>query len=175
MRPFETRFRFRLQSAFSIIELMVVLAIAAILIAIAVPNFKPTIDRQKITTASGDLYAALGLTRAEAIRRGARVDLNAISGNWENGWTISVVVGGVVEKIYTHEHLPTIVSVAAPTFGASLSYDGTGRARLATDSQIVVSGFWNFGIKGNPAFQRKLKINETGRPVLCDPLTDTSC
>lgn len=169
------------QAAFSMIELMIVLAIAAVLMALAVPNFKTTIDRQKITTASGDLYAAIGLTRAEAIRRGMRVDLKAISSNWQNGWTISVTNGaGVAEKIYSHSALPTGVKVAPPAFGDgvaddSVSYDGTGRARLKNDGLSVVNGVWTFTIDDNPAFKRTIEINTVGRPHLCDPTNPTGC
>ena len=166
----------RRHAAFSMIELMIVLAIAAILTVIAVPNFKQTIDRQKITTASSDLYAAIGLSRAEAIRRGTQVDLDAISGNWENGWSISVPSSsGPAERVYTHVSVPTTVKVDAPVFGTALSYDGTGRARLASDSQVVLSGFWTFTISNNPAYTRKVKINAVGRPQLCNPSVDPSC
>ena len=166
----------RRHAAFSMIELLIVLAIAAILLALAVPNFKQTIDRQKLTTASSDLYGAIGLARAEAIRRGTTVDLNAVSGNWENGWTISVpAASGAAHQVYTHAGLPDLVKVAAPTFGTTMSYDGTGRARLASDSQAVLSGTWTFSISGNTAFKRNVKINAVGRPLLCDPVADPSC
>ena len=166
----------RRQAAFSMIELMIVMAIAAILLVIAVPNFKQTIDRQKLTTAASDLYGAIGLARAEAIRRGTTVELNAVSGNWDKGWAISVpATTGAAQQIYTHAALPTLVNVAAPTFGTTMSYDGTGRARLASDSQAVLSGTWTFSINGNAAFKRKVKINAVGRPLLCDPVADPSC
>ena len=155
---------------------MIVLAIGTILLVIAVPNFKQTIDRQKLTTASSDLYAAIGLARAEAIRRGTAVELAAVSGNWEKGWTISAPApSGAAERIYTHADLPSLVKVAAPSFGTTLSYDGTGRARQASDSLAVLSGVWTFSISGNTTFQRKVKINAVGRPQLCDPLSDPSC
>lgn len=176
MRALDKRTRRHRQAAFSMIELMIVLAVAAILMAIAVPNFKQTIDRQKITAASGDLYAAISLTRAEAIRRGTQVNLDAASKNWADGWAITVPASsGPAESIYSHTRLPPTIDVKTPSFGATLSYDGTGRARLSTNSQAVLSGTWIFTISGNPAFVRKLNINALGRPQLCDPAVHPSC
>lgn len=58
---------------FSMTELMVTLAVAAILVAVAVPNFKSLIDSSTRTSTSNDLEVAINTARTEAVRRNATV------------------------------------------------------------------------------------------------------
>ena len=76
---------------FSLIELMIVLAIMAVLLTIAAPSFSRFIAGQRIKTASFELQTALMLARSEAIKRGpaATVTVAAKSSNWANGWTVT--------------------------------------------------------------------------------------
>ena len=61
------------QGAFTIIELMIVVSLLAILAAMAVPSFKPMMERENIAAQVNDLISALNLARSEAIRRGVKV------------------------------------------------------------------------------------------------------
>ena len=58
---------------FTLIELMVAVAMIAILSAVAAPSFSEMMVRSAIRSASSDLGADLNLARAEAIRVGGRV------------------------------------------------------------------------------------------------------
>jgi type IV fimbrial biogenesis protein FimT len=74
---------------FSLVELMVTVAIAAILMAIAAPSFSIFIDNQKLLTTATEFYSAVNMTRSEAIKRGAQVTLAANDGvAWTSGWTV---------------------------------------------------------------------------------------
>ena len=79
---------------FSLIELMVVVAIVAILASIAGPAFQEMLQKNRLTAASSALQASLNLARSEAIKRGpdAKVTLaaNTTAGSWSNGWTVFV-------------------------------------------------------------------------------------
>jgi len=61
------------QSGFTLLELMVALAVAGILFAIAVPNLRTFIQNNRLTAASNDLLASLQLARTEAVKRQANV------------------------------------------------------------------------------------------------------
>lgn len=87
----ENRFR-----GFSMIELMVTVAIIAIVATIALPSFNDVIVRNRIVSQSNELMAALSFARTEALRSNAEVGVcgrNADSngcdaGSWDRGWVV---------------------------------------------------------------------------------------
>lgn len=78
----------------SLIEVLVVMAIAAILLGIGVPNMQTFILNNRLASSTHEFYTALQLARSEAVRRGEQVTLMhggaAGSGNWGAGWTMCV-------------------------------------------------------------------------------------
>jgi type IV fimbrial biogenesis protein FimT len=82
------------------IELLVTLAVAAILATIAVPNFQNFMTTNRVVSLTNELVAALNYARSEAIKRGVPVtvcktaDPNvtnpvcSTSGGWQTGWVI---------------------------------------------------------------------------------------
>lgn len=83
---------------FSLIEMMVAVAVIAILAAVAVPNMQSMIASSALRTATNDVVAALAQTRSQAIKEGGRVTMCksangtscATTGDWEQGWIIFV-------------------------------------------------------------------------------------
>lgn len=71
-------------------ELMISVAIAAILLGIAVPNFKFQIEQGRFTAASNEIVTALNFARGEAIRRSRPVSVSRVDANWEDGWTVFI-------------------------------------------------------------------------------------
>jgi len=82
----------------TLVELMIALALAAILLAGAAPNWRAFLATAEIRDRSVALMRALGVARSEAIKRGTRVDLCpsadllrcAVSATWETGWLMFV-------------------------------------------------------------------------------------
>lgn len=82
----------------SLIELMVGIALLAILLAIAAPNFQGMTASSRLTSASNDLLGTLQQARAQAIRTGSRVTVckstngtqcNTTAGvGWDQGWIV---------------------------------------------------------------------------------------
>ena len=62
----------RKDKGFTLIEMMVVIAIMAIVSAIAIPNFYSYAAGMKLRSASRDLYSTLQNTRMKAIRQNTR-------------------------------------------------------------------------------------------------------
>jgi len=63
------------QVGFTLLELMVVLAIAGILMAVGIPAMGDFLRNGRITAAASDVMAALHFTRSEAIKRRQPVTL----------------------------------------------------------------------------------------------------
>ena len=80
----------RRQSGFTLTELMITVAVLAIVVTIAVPSFTNLINSNRLTAAANELVATVQTARMEAVRRNSSVVLcptvngTACSGtNWE--------------------------------------------------------------------------------------------
>ena len=77
------------QSGFTVIEIMVVIAIVGVLSAIAFPAMTDLIRTQKVRSAAYDLFADLTFARGEAIARGRNVTMTSNAGtDWLKGGMI---------------------------------------------------------------------------------------
>jgi type IV fimbrial biogenesis protein FimT len=169
------------RSGFSLIELMVVLAIAAILLGIGVPSFQVLLQNQRMTTTVNDLFAAINLTRSEAIRRGTRVDLvPADSKDWASGWVVFIdqdadqIPDAGEQIIYTHSSITggiAIESRFADSTAKYLAYNGTGRTRTNANPRTPQLG--NFLLSSEHA-SRRIVIGFLGRPRVCNPAMEKS-
>lgn len=82
----------RSSRGFTLVELMVTIAVLAILVAIAFPSFEASFRSNRVATSNNALLTALSMARSEAVRntRGggvcASADGNGCNGDWSNGW-----------------------------------------------------------------------------------------
>ncbi len=73
---------------FTLLELLVALAVLAILLTIAIPSFTTTLDRQRIDSAADSLASGLAFTRLEAIKRNRVVTIAPMGEDWNSGWRV---------------------------------------------------------------------------------------
>ncbi len=93
-KPFSTRSLPQSRSAgFTLIELIVAVAILAILVAVAVPSFRELSLNNRSTSTTNELMADLAMARSEAVKNARRGRVQAKAGGWNNGWTVAVEVG----------------------------------------------------------------------------------
>jgi len=80
-------------TGFTLIELMVTVAIAGVVLGIGIPSFNEAIRNSRLTTSANELISALNLTKSEAIKRGVQVTMRrkgTTSKHWEEGWDVFV-------------------------------------------------------------------------------------
>ena len=141
---------------FTLIELTVTLAIAAILAAIAMPSVATMMVGNRIRTSGTDLMSALLLARSEAIKRNAQVAVQPTSGNWAQGWTVAAVASG--EQYDVKNALGTDVQVSGPSVG--VVYDRNGRLAAFGTANIELSDVQS------RATPRCLTIDLSGMPKI---------
>jgi type IV fimbrial biogenesis protein FimT len=107
-------------SGFSLTELMVAVAMLAIIASIAVPSMSEIIRNQRAKSVAVDLVSDLSVARSEAIKRNSTVSIEPAADGWNKGWSIksgSTTIG---------EHGP-ISGAVAITNGGSVSFNWSGR------------------------------------------------
>ena len=150
---------------FTLIELMITIAIAAILLTIAIPGLQGFVNENRMTTLTNELVTDLMVAKTEAVRRGVAVSLcirnaagdncNAV-GSWENGWIaftdaapLGSVDAGTILKV--HNPLPTGVTITSSN--AVVTYRPSGNIGAPGTFTLCRPGF----------FGRSLSVSSTGR------------
>lgn len=78
----------RFGNGFSLIEMLIAIAVVAIILTIGMPSFKAMFDGNKLKGGSDALYFMLNLAKTESIKRNANIYLAVQSGeNWCVGIT----------------------------------------------------------------------------------------
>jgi prepilin-type N-terminal cleavage/methylation domain-containing protein len=75
---------------FTLIELMIVVTIAAILITIGAPALGEFMADQRVRTAASDIAAEIAFARAKAIENSRRAFIERTGALWRNGWRVYV-------------------------------------------------------------------------------------
>lgn len=146
--------RARLTSGFSLVELIIAIAILAILLAIGLPSFQGSLRSNRVTSTTNELIASISLARSEALRNpGGAVlctteDGATCGGNWNNGWMVWVDVdgdgapGGPNDRVLRYVQGKNQMNVTATSpggaaFASSITFDNRGRADLFTRTITV--------------------------------------
>ena len=146
----------RTQQGFTLVELMVAMAVMAILITVAVPNFTSYILNQRVKTSAFELAAALSYARSEAIKLNTDIRLSRASADW-NGWTMVRVDNGAVLRVWERPGRLDISTAPAVT---AINFQRDGRA----DSLVT---FTLCDADGSGQVSRRLiRIDPSGRASL---------
>lgn len=166
-------------SGFTIIELMVIMAILAITLALGIPQINNVVMDSRRVDALNRLSANLAFARSEAIKRTTAVSLTAgdIAGNnwapnWHQGWTVYIDTDNdgaftIGEELREEGsmNLPlntTITCVAPPRcIGGDIVFSSDG----SVNAQITL------GLRDTADIDadRNLAISATGRVSIIDP------
>jgi len=135
----------RTMRGFTLIELMVTLAVLAILTMVAVPNFRDTIRRSRVSAASNALLADLHYARAEAINRGQLVSLCPSSNGssctaggaaWEAGWLVYTYPAGAASANAAYAAGNILLRVADAREGVAVRASSTDVVSFGQQGQL---------------------------------------
>ncbi len=179
------------QNGFTLIELVITMAIAAILLLVAVPGFQAFQRNSQLSSLANSLLVAINTAKAEAMKQNASAYVIPASGaDWGTGWI--VFVDKDRSQTYSESGDGTVMKQEAPASYFTISGNGTATGAdpyLTFDS----SGFsrkkdgsypenLTLTIKRNDVStatqneeMRRIIISKTGRARSCKPSTDSSC
>lgn len=175
---------------FTVIELMVALALAAILLVAATPSFVSMRRNSELIATANTLVAAINAGRSEAMKRGVYVYAAPTDGNnWNGGITVFVdknmdqsFTPGVDDVVLALPAFPAYLSITgtgtAAGAGPYISYDGSGYAKTKSGGfgALTLSIARNdVGAAQAGAQTRRIIIASTGRLRSCRPDQDATC
>ncbi|MEA5444700.1 GspH/FimT family pseudopilin [Gammaproteobacteria bacterium AB-CW1] len=164
------------QNGFTLLELIITVAVAATVIALATPSFIAMVQNNRVTAQVNDFVTAVTMARSEAIRRGGLVtlcrstdeDTCAGSGNdWASGWILIEGEPGDYGNVLRVWSAPTGEPNMIEDDGKSLvTFLGNG---AVTDSLNIEHRIPN--CTGDQV--RQIRLNRTGRTSVtreeCNP------
>ena len=161
---------------FTLIELVVTLAVAGILLGIAIPNFQLFVMNNRMASQANDLITALSMARSEAVKRAANVMVcsgtvcpGAVS--WTQGWIVADAAGNPIRVQQALGGSSTLTPGADVANTITFTSDGrttipTAATAASTTLTLCPPAPAPTGVKG-----RAIQIERTGRtrvsPVAC--------
>ncbi len=146
----------RTEQGFTLVELLITVAVLGILTALAVPSFREMMDRNAVTTTANDLLSSILLARSEAVKREQPVIFSGNAGF--TTWQVAADTDGDGTGDVTllqHNRESNHVGIAANN-STTITFNTRGRANLTANSDY-------FTISKNDA-TRWVCFSATGRP-----------
>lgn len=125
-------------NGFTLVELMVVIAIVAVLLTLALPSFEGSMRSNRVATTTNEMIASLALARSEAIRSSRTSRLCASSdgatcvGTWNDGWIVAtdndanpVTTEQVIRVVQAHPRM--VIAGAGGASATEIVFDYRGR------------------------------------------------
>ncbi len=162
---------------FTIVEMMIAIAIMAIITALALPGLGAFFARNDLAGATNEIISGINQARSEAVARSNTVAIcptndgaGCDNGDWESGWIVFVdenVNGNlnVGEDIIAVSNSGVVAGVTIDGFNAGLSFGPTGLLAAAIGGNILIS-------HSELTMGRQLAISNLGQVTLSE--VDTS-
>ena len=185
----------KFNGGFTLIELMVTLAIGSILMLLAVPSLTTYRRNAELTSATNTLLAAINAARSEAMKRGtsAMVVPTNNGTDWNTGWVVFALGAtnttqaynpATDKTIHVQSALPTYLNVVGNQSAAEspsyIMFDASGYSKEKTGgfgALALTLTRTDVDTSSTPNETRRIVIAATGRTRSCKPSSsnDANC
>lgn len=154
----------------TLVEVMIVVAIVAIVAGLAAPSLFEFIVRNRLDSGANEFATALNTARNEAMRRGREVAVRPRSGgttfwDWTPGWTVDVAGSG--ELIREAGRVTTPMTLYMGTgLEPVIRFDAAGRTISIPDFAVFVLCHGSAVAAGGQSRSRGITVNDAGRVQL---------
>ena len=152
---------------------MIVVSIAGVITAFAMPYMKDTIRNQRVRAAVSEAHLSLLFARSEAIKRNANIVVAKTGATWDLGWQVKVQSDGTVLR--TSDALKTVTvdcntdgDTSAETCPASVTFTRTGRPASILEYRFYIADNINITMRCvsiSLSGQPHVSIDTDGDPV----------
>lgn len=148
---------------FSLVELMIGIAVLAILLSIAVPSFRTMIINSQVRNAAESIANGLQKARAEAVARNTNVTFVLAAGT-NTSWTVNQVAPAtVIESRDSGEGSANVTRTEVPAGETTVTFSNLGRVIDATPiTQINLTAT-------DSTKSLRVTIGAGGNVRMCDP------
>ena len=131
------------QRGFTLLELMITVAVLAILLSLGVPSFAETIRNNRVAAQTNELVTALSLARSEASKRGMPVSVcagatacgGAAESDWNTGWQVFTDLDGTAGQLDGGDLL--LMTSPAVVNQISVTSNNVGFVRFRADGSLM--------------------------------------
>lgn len=162
------------QSGFTLIEMMVVIAIISIIASIAVPSFSTFFDRYRLRGAADAMFGDLQAARMEALRNNGTVFVNIATGA---NWCYGMKLGSSCDctKASTDANYCSLKLVNAQTnSGVTMASSAFSADPSIDPLQGLVSQAGNVVFQSTAGTQAQVGLSLLGLVSICTPSGSSS-
>lgn len=162
---------------FSLIELLVALAVFALLVFIAVPGYTAWMQNTKIRNTADSLVAGLQLARSEALRRNTSVQFVVGA---DSDWTVTIVnPATAIQTRPTGQGSLGVTVTKTPPTATTITFNSLGRVAANADGSAPIAQIDldvpPSALAASASRELRVTVGAGGRVRMCDPnVSDTT-
>ncbi|WP_265304182.1 GspH/FimT family pseudopilin [Verminephrobacter eiseniae] len=163
---------------FTLIELMVTIALVAVMMTLAAPSFVQYLRNSELTSLTNTLLAAINAAKSEAMKSGKSAFVQPLGTGWASGWVVYVnrekqSAPGMATIVQKQEPVKSYFSIAGNgTAGESSPYirfDSSGYSVTTGGAPAALTLTIKRTDTDSAAEIRHIIVARTGRVRTCKP------